>query len=120
MIPKQAKKATLGIINYSSVFTNNSSHHQYNLFVSVNDGFTENKYIDKLINKATEELKDIYQIEGEASYFNHKVWHKSIPQFNVGHSSLMKNIDDFERNHTSIKIIGNWRTGVAIVDCIHV
>lgn len=117
LIPKQANKVTLGIINYSSVFAHHPEHHQYNLFVAVKEKITEG-YIERLIALAQSELKDIYQIDGDASYLHHKVWHKAIPQFNVGHADLMEEVNAFERNNPSIKIIGNWRTGVAIGDCI--
>lgn len=117
LIPKQAKKTTLGIINYSSVFNSNDKHYQYNLFIAVKEQITED-YISKLISQATQELSEIYQIDGGATYCNHKIWNKAIPQFNVGHSELMEEVDAFENIHPKIKIIGNWRTGVAIGDCI--
>jgi oxygen-dependent protoporphyrinogen oxidase len=118
LIPKQAGKVTLGIINYSSVFENNSTLHKYNLFVGVNEPVTET-YVSYLIEKAIQELKEIYDIEGTPLFLNHKLWDKAIPQFNVGHYDLMERVDQFENENPNISIIGNWRTGVAIGDCIH-
>lgn len=118
LIPKQAGKVTLGIINYSSVFELESNHHKYNLFIDVKEAATES-YIINLLQQATSELKEIYKIEGAPIFKNHKVWSKAIPQFNVGHADLMEAVDQFEIAHPQISFIGNWRTGVAVGDCIH-
>ena len=118
LIPKQTGKITLGIINHSSVFDANQSFHKYNLFVGVKEEITED-YISELVSTAENELKDIYQITGEVLFRNHKIWRKAIPQFNVGHDQLMSDIDSFEKCNPNISILGNWRTGVAIGDCIH-
>ncbi len=119
LIPKEAGKVTLGIINYSSVFEPKSTSHKYNLFIGLPSNASA-ETIATLSDQAENELREIYKIEGNATFKNIKVWDKAIPQFNIGHAALMNRIDIFEIKHPNIKIIGNWRTGVAIGDCIHI
>jgi oxygen-dependent protoporphyrinogen oxidase len=45
-------------------------------------------------------------------------WNDAIPQFNVGHSSIIQNISDFETMNPGIHISGSYLSGVSVGDCV--
>ena len=47
-----------------------------------------------------------------------KIWKKAIPQYELGHKGIVKEIEDEEKDIDGVWICGNWRTGVAFPDCV--
>lgn len=120
LFPKQSKKSILGIINYNSVFKThpNSEYYQYNVFLPITANPSEEE-VSKRTAEAENDLKNLYNITAEPVYQSYKVWNKAIPQYEVGHGALLEKIATFEKENPSLKLIGNWKTGVAIGDCVH-
>ncbi len=120
LFPKQSKKSILGIINYNSVFKThpNSEYYQYNIFLPITSNPSDEE-VSKRIEEAVNDLKSLYKINSKPIYQSHKVWNKAIPQYEVGHEAILNKIATFEKENPSIQFIGNWKTGVAIGDCVH-
>ena len=47
-----------------------------------------------------------------------KVWPTAIPQYELGHADIMKELEAIENDMDGFWICGNYRTGVAFPDCV--
>lgn len=114
LFPSISKKVIKGIINYSEIFGTNDDCRHFTVFAAAN---AANKVqVEKAV---IEEFRSVYGVSDEPIESIFSFYEKAIPQFNVGHSELMKTIDEWEKLYPQIEILGNWRTGVAIGDCIN-
>ena len=120
LIPKQENQPYLGGIWTSTIFPEvaKEGNELFALFV----GGVNNKSIltnkEEAIEKAKNAFEKHMQITGETSFQSHYLHKQAIPQFNLGYYKLMEKVDAFEKQYPGLKISGNWRTGVAIGDCV--
>jgi oxygen-dependent protoporphyrinogen oxidase len=45
-------------------------------------------------------------------------WPRAIPQYVVGHKDRVERIDEHVRRHAGLRLLGNWRGGIAMPDCV--
>ena len=114
LIPSQEKRSLLGAIAVSNVFPQKFSAGQ-SLFVLFVGGLRAYP-LDADVGAAVREFESIAQTKAEVLHVQD--WNKAIPQPNVNHYQLIAAIDDFEMNVCGIHILGNYRTGVAVGDCM--
>lgn len=114
LFPSLSHKVVKGIINYSEIFGTNDEFRHFTVFAAAN---AQNKVqIEQQVRK---EFESVYGISDEPIESIFSFYEKAIPQFNIGHYDLLQSIDQWEAKHPRIKIVGNWRTGVAIGDCVN-
>ncbi len=117
---QQENQPYLGGIWTSAIFPEvaKEGNELFTLFV----GGVNNKSViankEEAIAKAKKSFEKHMQISGEASFQSHYLYERAIPQFKLGHYKLMNKIDAVEKQHPGLRISGNWRTGVAIGDCV--
>lgn len=120
LIPQQEKQAYLGAIWSSAIFPEVAPKGQsfFTLFV----GGVNNKSVisnpEEAITKAKAAFEKHMGITKEASFQSHYLYERAIPQFNVGYFKLMEKMDAVESQYPGLKFSGNWRSGVAIGDCV--
>jgi oxygen-dependent protoporphyrinogen oxidase len=116
LFPKEEGKSCLGVINYSSIFPSNSNsdHMIFTIFSNKKDISQPD-----LKSEVLKELQALYQIKGLPVLEKIKVWDKAIPQFEVGYSDLMEELNQYCADRPGLEITGNWRTGVALGDCVY-
>ncbi len=67
---------------------------------------------------AHRELTSILRIEGPAIRQAVTVWRPAIPQLEVGHDRFLAAAEAIEAEHPAIRLLGNYRLGVSVADCI--
>ena len=73
---------------------------------------------NEIIDIIKEELRTILHIKCEPEFTHLKRYPNSMPQYNVGHSEILSNIEKLMSNHPSLQLAGNSYEGVGIPDCI--
>lgn len=117
---QQENQPYLGGIWTSAIFPEvaKEDNELFTLFV----GGVNNKSV--LTNKegAIEQAKKAFEkhmkIAGGSSFQSYFLYERAIPQFNLGHYKVMEKVDALEKQYPGLRISGNWRTGVAIGDCV--
>ena len=79
-------------------------------FVRMDDG--------SLVEMVINELAQIMNVRGRPVYETISRWEKAIPQYNLGHLSIMNDIEKFEESHRGIFLTGNYRGGISVGDCV--
>ncbi len=120
LIPQQEKQPYLGGIWTSTIFPEVAPEGMelFTLFV----GGVNNKGVISSIEESIEKAKLAFekhmQISSNPTFQSHYLHARAIPQFNLGYYKLMEKVDAIENQHKGLKISGNWRSGVAIGDCV--
>ncbi|MCB9197610.1 MAG: protoporphyrinogen oxidase [Flavobacteriales bacterium] len=114
LFPAISGKSIKGIINYSEIFGKNDEIRHFTVFAAALP-----EEIEVVKSKIQDEFRSVIKVTDQPIESIFTFYEKAIPQFNVGHEELLKQVDLWENNHPNIKLLGNWRTGVAIGDCIN-
>ncbi len=121
LIPEKENRKILGTLWNSSIFPERAPDGfvEFTTFV----GGTRQPEIalksdDELIKIVSDELKDIMKVKGEPEFVWISRWEKAIPQYNIGHSRIMKAIEQFENDNPGIYFCANYRGGIAVGDCL--
>ncbi|MBX2846474.1 MAG: protoporphyrinogen oxidase [Saprospiraceae bacterium] len=122
LVPEVEKKAFLGAIWNSALFPNRAPEGKkaFTLFIGGvrNEDQVTAENIERLKSTAIDEFMEIMGIKDVPEYVNHYIWDKAIPQMDVGHQSLVESIGMFEGNIKNLHIIGNYRSGLSVADCV--
>jgi len=120
LIPQKEKQPYLGGIWTSTIFPEVAPEGMelFTLFV----GGVNNKGVISSIQESIEKAKLAFekhmQITSNPTFQSHYLHERAIPQFNLGYNQLMEKVDAIEVQYKGLKISGNWRSGVAIGDCV--
>ena len=72
-----------------------------------------------LVELIQPELARLLGIEGPPNFIQVRKWDRSIPQANIGHDYYLDILDSIEAEFPTLKLAGNYRTGVSVPHCIH-
>ena len=117
---QQENQPYLGGIWTSAIFPEvaKEGNELFTLFV----GGVNNKSVVSNKEEAIEKAKNAFEkhmkITGSSSFQSHFLYERAIPQFNLGYYKLMEKVDAMEKEFPGLHISGNWRSGVAIGDCV--
>jgi len=73
---------------------------------------------NELLELAQEELKLSLGITAEPIVSRVFMWDKAMPQYNLGHPEILKQIDNALEKHSGLALAGNGYRGIGIPDCI--
>ena len=65
-----------------------------------------------------EEVREKIGITAEPLFVRETAWPLSMPQFNVGHSEVVKIIEAMLKEFPGLHLVGNAYYGIGIPDCI--
>jgi oxygen-dependent protoporphyrinogen oxidase len=73
---------------------------------------------DEIIQRVRADLRDLLGIEKPPLFTELAKWHRSMPQYHVGHLERVKRIKERVATLPCLALAGNAYTGVGIPDCI--
>jgi len=121
LVPVKEKRNILGTIWSSSLFPGRAP--QGNVALTTFVGGSRQPELtgesdDRLISLVTKELSSIMGVSGRPAYSQIARWQRAIPQYNLGHLSVVQRMERFEQEHPGIFISGNFRGGISVGDCV--
>jgi len=121
LIPEIEKRKILGTIWSSSIFPNRAPDGFVELTTFL--GGSRQPDVVKLSSEeiaqvAHEENSALMSIEGEPVFQSVSKWEKAIPQYNIGHLSIMDVVCHVESLYKGFYICSNYRDGISVADCI--
>jgi oxygen-dependent protoporphyrinogen oxidase len=121
LVPAKEQRRILGTIWSSSLFPGRSpsGHALLTTFVggSHQPQLTEEDD-DRITSIVVEELSSIMGVKGNPVFKKIFRWPRAIPQYNLGHLSIIGDIESFEQRHPGLFLSGNYRGGISVGDCI--
>src|SRR5690625_1172934 len=73
---------------------------------------------DRIRELVTRELGELLGTSGEPEFYDHAFWPDSIPQYTPAYDRVTQAIDHLEAQHPGLHLIGNFRGGISLPDCI--
>lgn len=123
LVPRETNIRMLGSIWVSSLYDNRCPDDEVLLTVFIG-GATDPTAIelgdDALQTLVVSELAKTIGLRHNATptLFHVKRWAKAIPQYVAGHGDVLAAIDGWHNRYPMCQLAGNFRTGVAMNDCI--
>ncbi len=74
---------------------------------------------EELVELAREELRLTLGVLGEPLFARAYLWEKAMPQYNLGHPALLKQVEAALERQPALALAGNGYRGIGIPDCIH-
>ncbi|MCL7745450.1 protoporphyrinogen oxidase [Guyparkeria hydrothermalis] len=121
LLPRNQKRRTLGALFSSTLFPHRAptGHKLITAFIG---GRQDPEAVDmtdaELVRQVTRDLGDLLGIEGEPVWQRVSRWPKAIPQYELGHLARIERLDQALAAHSQLSLIGNWRDGIAVGDCL--
>lgn len=121
LIPRLEGRRTLGALFASAQFPGRApeGHHLMNVFLGGRNDETITALDDAaLLAQVQSDLGDLMGLRAPP------VWHRihrmphAIPQYEVGHLSLLQRIDGAVAQMPGLGLIGSWRDGISVGDCL--
>lgn len=121
LIPSKESFKILGTLFVSSMFPQPNSKHLVTLrtFIGGNRCLnidTMNK--NTIENLALNDIAILLGIKDSPIYSNVNIEKFAIPQYNLGYETFLNRIEDIETMFRGLHIIGNYRNGISLPDCI--
>ena len=120
LLPKSEGKSLLGAIWSSTVFPHRAPKEGalFTCFVGgarrPEAAAPENVSTREILG----ELARIMEFHGEPLFVKEHYWEDAIPQYVIGHAATMKAVVEFEKQQPALSLLGNYRGGVALADCL--
>ncbi len=121
LIPRRERRRTLGALFSSTLFPNRAPHG-HKLITAFIGGRQDPEALEmsdaELIGQVTKDLGDLLGIEGQPVWQRVSRWPRAIPQYELGHLARIDRLDQALEQHPGLSLIGNWRGGIAVGDCL--
>lgn len=118
-------QASGGIINGAQFFSTMFANRAPEGFVSVaayiggsNNRDAAGLNRDELIHLAHRELSDLLGIRGDPVISRCRQWARSLPQYEIGHTTLVETLEALPQRQPGLYVTGNYLSGVSIASCI--
>ena len=118
---KKDNQSFLGILFNSRIFPH-VAPQENDLLTVIIGGARQPQLIDQDVNKLKKtiinEIRKIISYDGKIIMENIFLWKNGIPQYDLDHDVLIKNISDFHKKNKNFYILGNYIKGISVSDCI--
>jgi oxygen-dependent protoporphyrinogen oxidase len=121
LVPAKEQRRILGTIWSSSLFPGRAPHGHAALTTFVGGSrqpeLTQESD-ERIAGIVHEELSSIMGVSGKPVFRRIARWQHAIPQYNLGHLSIIEQVEQFEQSHPGMFVSGNFRGGISVGDCI--
>ncbi len=121
LVPEIENRKILGTIWSSSIFPNRAPEGDVE-FTTFVGGARQPQIVklspDEIAKIANEENAALMKIGGKPEFKSVSKWEKAIPQYNIGHLSIIDAVRHVESIHKGFYICSNYRDGISVADCI--
>ena len=121
LVPSAEKRDILGVIFSSTIFPSHASEGKALLTVFIG-GVRRPELVDlsqeELIQLAHHETADVLSIGSGSIEAEVTNWRMAIPQYNVGYDEILAGIEAAEERNPGLYLLGSYRNGVSIPDCV--
>ncbi len=122
LVPKKEGLNMLGCLWDSRIFPNRAPEG-FELFRVMLGGARDPKIVGmdsrNILSIAKDELERLLKIKGKPSYFRVFKHEKAIPQYTVGHSRKLEDIESFLVKFPGLFLNSNAYRGVGLNDCVY-
>lgn len=121
VVSNNQKKKILGIIHSTGTFRHIAPNGGKSFTVLL--GGAHFKDVLSLPEKEIEtivldSMKTYYSISQPPNIFKIKKIEHALPQYGIGHQNLLDHIINHEKKHHYLHLLGNWKNGLQINDCV--
>jgi oxygen-dependent protoporphyrinogen oxidase len=121
LIPEREKRSILGTIWSSALFPGRAPEGHVALTTFVG-GSRQPEVASQddasLVALVRSEINAIMGGREEPVYTRIIRWPRAIPQYQMGHLGIMREIERFESDHPGVFLCSNYRGGIAVGDCV--
>ncbi|WP_438768318.1 protoporphyrinogen oxidase [Kushneria sp. TE3] len=121
LIPSIEKRRTLGALFSSTIFEGRApdGHCLINAFIGGRRQPEAAEGSDaEQVQQVLYDLRDLLGIRGDPVWQQVSRWPQAIPQYELGHLDRIKRLDRALERHAGLSLVGNWRDGIAVGDCL--
>jgi oxygen-dependent protoporphyrinogen oxidase len=119
LVPEKEARQILGAVYNSAIFPSRYQTVAFTVFIGGSRQPELVRYSDRsLIELATAELQAILNINRRPVVEGVAKWERAIPQYRIGHSDILAQIDALEAREKTLAFVGNWRGGISVPDTI--
>lgn len=113
--------AFLGIL-FNSKFFPHSAPKDKELITVISGGYKHKAYLEldqkEIQQKIKTALKELFHTTSEPDFEHFYAWKQGIPQYEMGHKKIVESIELFEQQNNNFFILGNFRDGISVSDCV--
>lgn len=121
LIPAAERRRTLGVLFSSTLFPGRApdGHKLLNAFIGGRrqPGAAEGDD-NALVEQVIHDLHDLLGIRAAPVWQRVSRWPRAIPQYELGHLARLERLDEALSHHQGLSLLGNWRDGIAVGDCL--
>jgi oxygen-dependent protoporphyrinogen oxidase len=121
LVPKKENRQILGTIWSSTIFPGRAPEGGVALTTFVGGSRQpENALADdvRLVDMVRGDLRALMGVDAAPDTVSIARWEKAIPQYRVGHRTIIEAIRRYESQCPGIYLTGNFRSGISVADCI--
>lgn len=121
LVPEKEKRKILGTLFNTSLFPGRAPAGHELLTTFIGGGRQPDLATlasEELIDLVKRELSDLLGVTGSPVFVDHIYWPNSIPQYTPDYGNVLAAIEKLEREHSGLSLIGNFRGGISVPDCI--
>lgn len=121
LIPSREKRKILGTLYDSSIFPNRAPEGYALLRIMVGGARASDLAMaqeSRLLEMIRKELSDIIGLGAEPDFVRIYRHEMAIPQYTVGHTERLRNIDGILQKQKNLYLTGNAYRGISVNDCI--
>ncbi|UCD35145.1 MAG: protoporphyrinogen oxidase [Nitrospiraceae bacterium] len=121
LIPHRERRRILGTLWDSSIFPNRAEEG-HALLRTMTGGAKMPEMSDygdeKIVSTVLDELRSIMGLKTDPEMVKVYRWHRAIPQYLLGHGTILERIDKRLQRHPGLYLTGNAYRGIGINDCV--